>query len=124
MGNDMNYDAIIQTIVTERKLTLVDCRIVDYPTISSSPAELTERDSYITSVPGGYEIILGRYPGEDEVRLAAFFHEVGHIPSAGDYYLDEKDAWNAGLALASSLGIEFSSKVYAYIDECLQNCET
>lgn len=76
-------------------------------------------DTYINrSFCSGKEIWIGIYKNE-ELRLASFFHEVGHIIDPIDWslnansttqYKSEAWAWEIGFRLAETHGIVFSKK--------------
>jgi HD superfamily phosphohydrolase len=73
-------------------------------------------------VIGDEDIILGLYDDE-EVKMAAFFHEVGHTiikPNFeklvnNDEMLIEFQAWIEGLKVAKKYGYKFSDKTFEYI---------
>ena len=73
-------------------------------------------------VIGDEDIILGLYD-DQEVKMAAFFHEVGHTivkPTFeklvnNDEMLIEFQAWIEGLKVAKKYGYKFSDKAFEYI---------
>jgi hypothetical protein len=73
-------------------------------------------------VIGDDEIILGIYD-DKELRLAAFFHEIGHTLITEkineminyDLQLIEYEAWIEGLKEAKKYGYKFSNKTFKYI---------
>lgn len=72
-------------------------------------------------------IVLGFYD-DKEVRLASFFHEVGHKlieydPKNITKYEIEEQCWVAGLRLAKQHGIAFGKNVDRYIARCLKTYE-
>lgn len=69
---------------------------------------------------GRDEVFLGRY-GDEEHRLLAFFHELGHCVSAQEgliptfsglpyYHFPEALAWRRGLEIAAEHGVTFSEE--------------
>lgn len=68
------------------------------------------------------EIILGIYD-DNELRIAAFFHEIGHTLITeryeklvnNDQMLIEYQAWIEGLKIAKKYGYMFSDKTFKYI---------
>lgn len=73
-------------------------------------------------VIGDEDIILGIYDDE-ELKMAAFFHEIGHTiikPTFeklvnNDEMLIEFQAWIEGLKIAKKYGYTFSDKAFEYI---------
>jgi hypothetical protein len=73
-------------------------------------------------VIGNEDIILGLYD-DRELKMAAFFHELGHtmINSSfeklvnNDEMLIEFEAWIVGLRIAKKYGYKFSDKTFQYI---------
>ena len=73
-------------------------------------------------VIGDEEIILGIYEDKD-LRIAAFFHEIGHTLISDkfleminhDLMLVEYQAWIEGLKVAKKYGHKFSNKTFKYI---------
>lgn len=113
-------DEMIAKVAAEHGLTVIDCRVVEFHLISRMPREDYEYDSYII----GTEVVLGRYPGEDDVRLAAFLHEVGHRPEPGGrYYREEREAWDVAERIASERGIVWTPAMTAYRERCLATYE-
>jgi len=66
---------------------------------------------------GPNTVILGAYE-DAELRLASFFHEVGHLMNKDGGQLR---AWGAGLDLAASLGVIFSKETLSW---CWKQAET
>jgi hypothetical protein len=70
----------------------------------------------------GDEIILGLYDS-NEVRIASFFHEIGHTVITESYskmtnydlMLNEYQAWIEGLKIAKRYGYTFTTKTFRYI---------
>jgi len=73
-------------------------------------------------VIGDEEIILGIYEDKD-LRIASFFHEIGHTLISDkflemidhDLMLVEYQAWIEGLKIAKKYGYKFSNKMFNYI---------
>lgn len=73
-------------------------------------------------VLGDDEIILGIYD-QKEVRIAAFFHEIGHTLVKENFekminydaVLIEFKAWEEGLKVAKKYNYHFSNKTFRYI---------
>ena len=71
---------------------------------------------------GNEELILGIFD-DKEVRIAAFFHEIGHTLISDkfeklvncDCLLIEYKAWILGLKAAKKYGYKFSNKTFKYI---------
>ncbi len=81
-----------------------------------------DRKSYIL---GGdtQEIVLGFYEREDE-RVAAFFHEMGHvIDTPPDQFNTEFDAWRVAKQLAHQYGYMWTEEMEAYLHESLGTYE-
>ena len=69
----------------------------------------------------GNVIVIGFY-NDKEIKLAAFFHEVGHKIAwdpKRSIFENERQCWIAGLRLATKYGVVFGEKVDAYIEKCL-----
>jgi hypothetical protein len=79
-------------------------------------------------VIGDEDIVLGLYDDE-EVKMAAFFHELGHTiikPTFeklvnNDEMLIEFQAWIEGLKVAKKYGYNFSDKAFEYILKSLNS---
>jgi len=77
---------------------------------------------------GDEDIILGLYD-DKEVRMASFFHEIGHTLVSETYeklvnydkMLIEYQAWIEGLKIAKKYGYQFSSKTFHYILKSLNS---
>lgn len=77
---------------------------------------------------GDEELILGIYDSPD-VKVASFFHEIGHTLIKErfeklvkyDTMLIEFQAWIEGLRLAKKYGYQFSNKTYKYILDSLNS---
>jgi hypothetical protein len=73
-------------------------------------------------VIGDDEIILGLYD-DDDLKFAAFFHEIGHTLVTEsfseminyDMMLIEYQAWIEGLKVAKKYGYRFKNKTFKYI---------
>lgn len=69
-----------------------------------------------------YEIFLGLYEDE-ELRVASFFHELGHCTNTArgysKYHL-EKTCWDIGFAKAKEYGFIFSEKTLTWCAEQLE----
>ncbi len=116
----MGYDSIIQDILADHpEIKFTDCRESDCATIFGMDYESFERDSWNI---GGNEIVLGLYRGEEDIRLAAFAHEVGH--SLTDSFSNEAEAWARGFQLLAEYGIEPTLDVIGYRDRCLRSHES
>ena len=89
------------------------------------PPENFMNNAYVI---GDDEIILGIYD-DNEVRIASFFHEIGHTLVSEsfekmvnyDTMLIEYQAWIEGLKLAKQYEYTFSRKVFKYIIKCLNS---
>lgn len=79
--------------------------------------------SYINSsyICGNDRIELGIYDDE-ELMIASFFHELGHITNQKikGYYNSEEDAWIIGFELAKKHGYFFSDNTYKWCNEQLK----
>lgn len=79
-------------------------------------------DSYINRsfICGKDEIELGIYEDE-ELMIASFFHELGHITKekVKGFFNSEEDAWIIGFELAKKHGYVFSDNTYKWCKEQL-----
>jgi len=78
-------------------------------------------DSYLNKsyLAGNNEIYLGIYD-DNELMIASFFHELGHITdNKKGKYNSETVAWLIGFKLAKKHGYNFKEKVYLYAIEQL-----
>ena len=77
-------------------------------------------DSYINKsyICGNDEIEIGIYEN-DELMIASFFHELGHITDqkVKGYYNSEEDAWKIGFKLAKEHGYSFCDDTYKWCEE-------
>jgi hypothetical protein len=79
-------------------------------------------------VIGNDEILLGLYD-DKELKLASFFHEIGHTLITEkfkelinyDLMLIEYQAWIEGLKVARKYGYKFSNKTFEYILKSLNS---
>ncbi len=101
------------------RVKVIDCRINPYWERCGMPEEHFTNASFLL---GGDEIVVGVYT-KPELRLASFFHEVGHLLSRKHEgranWLPswwERDAWREGFAWAASLGVTFSPEVEAWAE--------
>ena len=79
-------------------------------------------DWYINSsyVIGCTEIQIGIYD-DNELLIASFFHELGHIVgSKNNRFNSEEKAWEIGFQLAKEYGYTFSDKTYKWAKEQLE----
>lgn len=68
---------------------------------------------------GNDRIELGIYEDE-ELMIASFFHEIGHIvDTKDDKYNSEEQAWVIGFELAKKHGYNFSENTYKWAEEQL-----
>lgn len=116
----MNYDELISHLAAVWQVRVTDCRVVDYHLLANVERERFDYDSHII---GDSEIILGRYPGEDEVRFAAFLHELGHISGDRSKFLNEAKAWDAAKRIAQELGVIWTPAMESYRLRCLKTYE-
>ena len=120
---------IISKVAEDFELTVVDATIVtDLAKRCGIPDDWLDEASYIC----GKEVTLGRYKDES-VRLASFFHEVGHTVKPrldttgvaekfglGEWkFRVEKDAWDKGIVLAKKYGVIFSDAAVHFMKRCL-----
>ena len=112
---------IIKTVCREWKLKLVDAKLLDKREFRRLVNRSTGRESdfYNKSYICGREITMGVYDDEDK-RLAAFFHELGHLLVHKKYRRKrapeqmktlhwEIEAWNCGIFHAyKKFGIVFN----------------
>lgn len=78
-------------------------------------------DAYINRsyLVGSDEIYLGIY-SDEQLLIASFFHELGHIIENKDNkYNSETVAWLIGFKLAKQYGFEFTTDVYLWAIEQL-----
>lgn len=78
-------------------------------------------DTYLNSsyLIGGDEVHVGIYDDE-ELLIASFFHELGHIvENKNNKYNSETVAWLNGFKLAKQHGYTFTEKVYLWAIEQL-----
>ena len=118
-----DHDTIIETVCRDHGLTLVDAA-VEGVSVLAERYDISEDwlvdHSYLI---GGTEVVLGVYSSPD-VRLAAFFHEVGHhLETTRTPVTVEAAAWERAWALATKHGIGWSSEVTEYIAQCLRSYE-
>jgi len=127
-------EKVIKQVSKDFGLTVTDAVIVkNLDKKLGVPYDWFDEASYIC----GKEVTLGRYK-DDSVRLASFFHEVGHIigpqvntegivrhtkkgvVGLGKYkFLIEKDAWDKGIALAKKYDVVFSQAAMDFMEQCL-----
>lgn len=89
-------------------IDLIDVAInTDYPSNVSMPEDHFANRSFCI---GPNTVILGIYE-DAELRLASFFHEVGHLVNKDG---DQLGAWGTGLDLAASLGVVFSKETLSW----------
>jgi hypothetical protein len=84
-----------------------------YAVEANMPIETFQNRSYAI----GNQIILGQYDNE-ELRVASFFHELGHIVMKNvseTKFGQEAAAWRRGLMLASIEGVHFSVPTMVWI---------
>lgn len=93
------------------------------------PEELgIDRDTLVNnSYTFGDIIVLGFYESS-KLKLASFFHEIGHKlfgydPRSITKYEIERGCWEEGFKFAAKLGFVFDSSVDEYIDRCLETYE-
>jgi hypothetical protein len=106
-------------------INITEANIDEYSKKFDIDKETLKNNAYII---GDQDIILGIYDNK-EVRLAAFFHEIGHtLVSEGyeklvnyDQVLVEYQAWIEGLKIAKKYGYTFSSKTFHYILKSLNS---
>lgn len=80
-----------------------------------------ENRSYII---GDDELELGIYKNQ-ELMVASFFHELGHITDTKDgIYNSETKAWLIGFKLAKQYGFEMSPETYLWALEQLSSYDT
>ena len=86
-------------------------------------------DAYKNMSACGYNIEIGMYD-DDDLAIAAFFHELGHVcgllkgqSHSIDKIFDEATAWTVGFKIAFDHGYvySFDSKEYAYARESLKS---
>lgn len=78
-------------------------------------------DSYINKsyICGSDEIEIGIYEDE-ELMIASFFHEIGHITETkNNEYNSEEKAWKIGFKLAKKHGYTFSDNTYKWCEKQL-----
>jgi len=83
------------------------------------------QDVYINKsyLIGGNELHLGIY-SDDQLMIASFFHELGHIvDSKNNKVNSELTAWIIGFQLAKSYGFNFNADVYLWALEQLATYE-
>ena len=117
----MSNDEIIKKVAHDFNLVV---RNYDEASLAIDRKVLQEASFVI-----GREVLLGKYKNES-VRLASFFHEVGHvlepkcnidgITDLGVYkFTCEKDAWDKGIALAKKYDVVFSKEALQFMVRCL-----
>ena len=124
------YNEIIEAVCKDYGLTLVDAAVEGVSELAGvfniDPSRLKGQSYCI----GGTEIVLGAYESE-EIRVAAFFHEVGHILSNLDHnnnnwsqLLVESLAWKLGVMLAAKYGLcQWNKEVGEYVMASLASYE-
>lgn len=112
-------DELIHCICKSHNISLIDIALdSSYVNRVNMPLEtFYERSFNIYN-----QIILGIYVNK-EMKMASFFHELGHILSNDNYenkYEQEKDAWNKGFELASQYNIKFSEEIMIWSHKQLE----
>ena len=86
---------------------------------------LNGEDGYINHsyICGNYRIEIGIY-NDNELMIASFFHELGHIVnSKNNRFNSEESAWKIGFQLAKKHGYDFSNKTYKWTKDQLKTYE-
>ena len=101
-----------------KKVTNIDNRDHEYCLVNGVETYLNK--SFII---GAEEIVLGIYD-DNELLIASFFHELGHIiKHENNMFNTEEQAWKIGFEVAREHGFTFSIKTHkwAYEQLCTYN---
>lgn len=122
----MNNSLLVKKIAKKLNVKVIDVeKIPNYYKTVNMPSCTFINKSYLY---GNNEIVIGKYKNK-EMKLASFFHEVGHTLVENSYmkaidyskYLIESAAWYLGIQMASEYGISFSKPTTEWI---VKNIET
>jgi len=138
-----DYNAVIAKACADHGINLIDAAVEGVPALAERFG-ITESwlygSSYLVGddivlgvydadqVPGGIDFLPGKVAGQ-EIRAAAFFHEIGHRLQTGQDLSTlgqfgqmsvEANAWERGFEAAKTYGIEsWSENVAKYVQACL-----
>lgn len=111
--------ALMEELALNEGVRLTDVKAQpSYYRWANMPPETFTGHSYCI----GDEIVLGTYE-DQELRLASFLHELGHIltPDCADEYEEEQRAWRWAFRRARKLGLKFRRSTFAW---CRAQLET
>ena len=116
----MNNFSLIKKIAKKFNITIIDVeKTPNYHKVVNMPQDTFVNKSYLC---GNNDIVLGIYKNK-EMRLASFFHEIGHTLVENTYmetigydtYLIESAAWYIGMKMASEYNVSFSKQTVKWI---------